>query len=123
MLIIFVGRTTDEENWCFEYKGGFKKVFCYYHNGINHWFQTWSLSFGKLLKIQSRVILLQLTEYELCIASNLIDPSSMVITWEDIGGLDDVVQEIKETVILPFARRDLFLGSALLQPPKGNLAN
>ena len=63
---------------------------------------------------------LQLSEYELCIASNLIDPASMSVTWQDIGGLDGTVQEIKETVILPFARRDLFMGSLLLQPPKGN---
>ncbi len=62
----------------------------------------------------------QLSEYELCIASNLVDPLSMSITWDDIGGLENVLQDIKETVILPFARSDLFIRSNLLQAPKGN---
>ncbi|PVD37847.1 hypothetical protein C0Q70_00449 [Pomacea canaliculata] len=63
----------------------------------------------------------ELSEYELCIASNLVDPKSMDVSWENIGGLDDVIQEIKEMVILPFKRADLFRHSTLLQPPKGVL--
>lgn len=47
-------------------------------------------------------------------------PSScMQITWRDIAGLDEVITELKETVILPVQKRHLFLGSRLLQPPKG----
>ena len=61
----------------------------------------------------------QLTPYELCIASNLVDPLSMTVSWEDIGGLEDVVEEIRESVILPLCRHELFAGSALLQAPKG----
>jgi ATP-dependent 26S proteasome regulatory subunit len=38
----------------------------------------------------------------LCIAANLVDPDSMAITWDDIGGLKDVIEQIKETVIFPF---------------------
>ena len=45
----------------------------------------------------------------------------MVTSWHDIGGLDGVVQEIQETVIIPFKRRSLFAKSTLLQPPKGIL--
>ncbi|BFZ03480.1 hypothetical protein BsWGS_06519 [Bradybaena similaris] len=63
----------------------------------------------------------KLTDYELCIAANLLDPSSMDVTWESIGGLDSTIQEIQETVILPFKRADLFRNSSLLQPPKGIL--
>lgn len=61
----------------------------------------------------------QLSDYELCIASNLVDPLTMAVSWENIGGLDNVIQEIQETVIFPFKRRELFLTSSLLQPPKG----
>ncbi len=61
----------------------------------------------------------QLTEYEMCIASNLVDPLSMLTSWEDIGGLDEVIEEIHETVLLPFTNRKLFSKSSLLQPPKG----
>uniref|UniRef100_A0A0B6ZE81 AAA+ ATPase domain-containing protein n=1 Tax=Arion vulgaris TaxID=1028688 RepID=A0A0B6ZE81_9EUPU len=63
----------------------------------------------------------KLTDYELCVAANLLDPSSMDVTWESIGGLDTTVQDIQETVILPFKRADLFRNSSLLQPPKGIL--
>nr|KAG5702777.1 hypothetical protein BaRGS_003651 [Batillaria attramentaria] len=60
----------------------------------------------------------RLSEYELCIASNLVDPVSMEISWQDIGGLEDVIRDIKETVILPFQKAHLFRHSSLLQPPK-----
>lgn len=63
----------------------------------------------------------KLSDYELCIAVNLVDPVSMAITWDDIGGLIDVIEQIKETVIFPFKRRELFLHSKLLQAPKGVL--
>lgn len=42
------------------------------------------------------------------------------ITWRDIAGLDEVITELKDTVILPVQKRHLFEGSRLLQPPKGN---
>lgn len=61
-----------------------------------------------------------MNEYELCIASNLVDPDSIPICWDDIGGLDDVIQDLKDTVILPF-RLDLGKQSSLAQPPKGVL--
>ncbi|XP_061175089.1 outer mitochondrial transmembrane helix translocase-like [Saccostrea echinata] len=63
----------------------------------------------------------KLTEYELCFAADLIEPESLDVSWVDIGGLDDVVRSIKETVIFPFKRRDLFKDSYLIQPPKGLL--
>jgi SpoVK/Ycf46/Vps4 family AAA+-type ATPase len=64
-------------------------------------------------------VTLKLTEYELCIASNLVDPLSMVTDWNDIGGLAETIQEIKETIIMPFQHHSLFVGSGLVQPPKG----
>uniref|UniRef100_A0A673B8D1 Outer mitochondrial transmembrane helix translocase n=1 Tax=Sphaeramia orbicularis TaxID=375764 RepID=A0A673B8D1_9TELE len=63
----------------------------------------------------------KLSEYEMSIAAHLVDPLSMQITWQDIAGLDEVITELKETVILPVQKRHLFLGSRLLQPPKGVL--
>lgn len=41
------------------------------------------------------------------------------ISWRDIAGLDEVITELKDTVILPVQKRHLFEGSRLLQPPKG----
>ena len=61
----------------------------------------------------------QLSEYELVIASNLIDPVGMTVDWSQIGGLSETINEIQQTVILPFRKSHLFRNSSLLQPPKG----
>ncbi|XP_029999586.1 ATPase family AAA domain-containing protein 1-A-like [Sphaeramia orbicularis] len=62
-----------------------------------------------------------LTEYEMNIASHLVDPQTMKVTWRDIAGLDDIINELQDTVILPFQKRHLLAGSKLFQPPKGVL--
>lgn len=62
-----------------------------------------------------------LTEYEMNIATHLVDPRSIKVTWRDVAGLDEVISELQDTVILPFQKRHLFCGSKLLQPPKGVL--
>ncbi|CAF91345.1 unnamed protein product [Tetraodon nigroviridis] len=63
----------------------------------------------------------KLSEYEMSIAAHLVDPLSLQITWADIAGLDEVITDLKETVILPVQKRHLFQNSRLLQPPKGVL--
>ncbi|CAB0000509.1 unnamed protein product [Nesidiocoris tenuis] len=55
------------------------------------------------------------------IASHLVDPAEISVNWASIGGLSHIINEIKETVILPIKRRDLFTDSHLTQPPKGVL--
>eukprot|EP00126_Sphaerothecum_destruens_P000745 Sdes_comp10959_c0_seq1m2603 len=63
-----------------------------------------------------------LNEYEIMLTSDVIYPEDIHLTWDDIGGLDAVIKELKELVILPFTRPDLFqFQSRLLQPPKGIL--
>ena len=62
---------------------------------------------------------LQLSEYELCIASNLVLPDTMKTEWADIGGLQSTIDEIKETIISPFNHREIFAGTKLVQAPKG----
>ena len=63
----------------------------------------------------------QLNEYELSIAAQLVDPQSIDVTWNDIAGLEDVIEDIKATVILPIRTPELFARSDLHQPPKGVL--
>ncbi len=41
------------------------------------------------------------------------------MTWRDVAGLDEIISELQDTVILPFQKRHLFGASKLLQPPKG----
>ncbi|XP_044759038.1 outer mitochondrial transmembrane helix translocase-like [Coccinella septempunctata] len=62
-----------------------------------------------------------LSEYELMIAAHLVHPDDISVTWNHIAGLDDVITDLRETVILPVQRRDLFENSRLSMPPKGVL--
>lgn len=43
------------------------------------------------------------------------------VNWKDIAGLDHLIKELRETVILPIQKRELFADSRLTQPPKGVL--
>ena len=62
-----------------------------------------------------------LDEHEMALAANLVSPETIGTGWEDIAGLDDVVRELRETVILPIRRRGLLSGSRLTQAPRGVL--
>jgi len=57
----------------------------------------------------------------LALASNLVNPSSIRVGFDDVGGLDDVINDLGESVILPLKNENLFKSSKLLQPPKGVL--
>ncbi|XP_066140452.1 outer mitochondrial transmembrane helix translocase [Euwallacea fornicatus] len=63
----------------------------------------------------------KLTDYEMMIAAHLVDPEDIKVTWADIAGLEGLIQELRETVILPIQRKDLFADSLLTTPPKGVL--
>ncbi|EDO42053.1 predicted protein [Nematostella vectensis] len=63
----------------------------------------------------------QLSEYELAIAADLVDPLSLPIQWSHIGGLHETIQDVKETIILPIQKSHIFSKSKLLSPPKGVL--
>lgn len=62
-----------------------------------------------------------LSDYELVIASHLVVPEDITVSWSDIAGLESVVQELRENVILPVRHRNLFVSSQLCQAPKGVL--
>ncbi|XP_023163451.1 ATPase family AAA domain-containing protein 1 [Drosophila hydei] len=61
------------------------------------------------------------TDYELMIASHLIVPADITVKWSDIAGLDAVIQDLRESVVLPVRHRDLFKESKLWQAPRGVL--
>lgn len=63
----------------------------------------------------------ELTDYEMMIATHLVDPKDIKVSWSSIAGLEPVIQELKETVILPIKRKELFEDSRLTQAPKGVL--
>ncbi|KJE89452.1 ATPase [Capsaspora owczarzaki ATCC 30864] len=65
---------------------------------------------------------IKLTEYEALIAADIVDPTDIDVTWSSIGGLDKTAAELKECLVLPFRRPDLFAtGSKLLHAPTGVL--
>ncbi len=55
------------------------------------------------------------------IACDVINPQDIDVTFDSIGGLDAVKQDLKELVILPLQRPDLFAHGKLLRPQKGVL--
>ncbi|XP_052894134.1 outer mitochondrial transmembrane helix translocase-like isoform X1 [Anopheles moucheti] len=75
----------------------------------------------KLAPSMKKSALQNLNEYEMVIASHLVVPENIAESWDSIAGLDDVCQEIKESLVFPVCHRDMFAGSALYQPPKGVL--
>jgi SpoVK/Ycf46/Vps4 family AAA+-type ATPase len=55
-------------------------------------------------------------------ASEILNPIDLKVSWKDIGGLDDIIDELQELVVLPFTRPDIFSSkSQLLKPPRGEL--
>lgn len=69
---------------------------------------------------------MKLSEYEMGIAAHLVDPLhihvsclNIHVSWSDIASLDDVITDLKDTVILLIKKKNLFQNSRLLQPPKG----
>ncbi|UJR28255.1 hypothetical protein I4U23_009505 [Adineta vaga] len=60
-------------------------------------------------------------EYEMCLLADLINPEDIKVTWQDIGGLDETIDNIRQTVIYPLQHPELFSHSKLLTTPKGVL--
>lgn len=62
-----------------------------------------------------------LSEYEMVIAAHLVVPEDISVSWKDIAGLDNVIVELKESVVLPVKHRGMFQNSNLYSAPKGVL--
>jgi SpoVK/Ycf46/Vps4 family AAA+-type ATPase len=60
-------------------------------------------------------------EYEMCLLTDLINPIDIKVTWQDIGGLDEIIDNVRQTVIYPLEHPELFNQSKLLTTPKGVL--
>ena len=87
----------------------------------------------KIMKLVGMVDL-DLNEHELFIASNIILPNDIDCSWQDIGGLEHIINDLRETVIYPLKDFESFPNfstssshsiinkrSKLIQPPKGVL--
>jgi SpoVK/Ycf46/Vps4 family AAA+-type ATPase len=65
---------------------------------------------------------LHLTQYEQTIAMELVAPKDIPVSFDDIGGLEDIIEELKESVIYPLTMPHLYShSSSLLSAPSGVL--
>ncbi|KAL5519773.1 hypothetical protein ACEPAG_1433 [Sanghuangporus baumii] len=65
---------------------------------------------------------LKLNEYEEAIAAEVIHPDDIDVRFSDIGGLDNIISSLRESVIYPLVYPSLFSSSSsLLSAPKGVL--
>ncbi|KAI9306057.1 P-loop containing nucleoside triphosphate hydrolase protein [Cunninghamella echinulata] len=65
---------------------------------------------------------LKLTEYEQIIATEVIHADEIHVNFKQIGGLDHIIQDLRESVIYPLCYPDLFTSaSGLLGAPRGVL--
>ncbi|KAI9349448.1 P-loop containing nucleoside triphosphate hydrolase protein [Zopfochytrium polystomum] len=65
---------------------------------------------------------LDLNEHEEIIATEVVHPDDINVQFKDIGGLDPIIDSLKETVIYPLCLPQLFQSSSgLLGAPKGVL--
>ncbi|KAF2774557.1 AAA-domain-containing protein [Teratosphaeria nubilosa] len=65
---------------------------------------------------------LNLTAYEQTIAMEVVSPSDIPITFDDIGGLDTIIDELRESIIYPLTMPHLYANhSSLLTAPSGVL--
>ncbi|CAK5261955.1 unnamed protein product [Mycena citricolor] len=65
---------------------------------------------------------IELDEYERTVANEVIHPDDITVKFSDIGGLDDIVSSLRESIIYPLVYPNLFTSaSSLLSSPRGVL--
>lgn len=70
----------------------------------------------------SRIEALELNEYESQVALEVVAPEDIPVGFDDIGGLEDIIEELKESIIYPLTMPHLYRhGGALLAAPSGVL--
>lgn len=76
----------------------------------------------KIQQVNPELKNLSLNEYEKSLLNSLVTPDDIAVTFADIGGLQDTIDELHEAVILPLTEPDLFAAhQGLVQSPKGVL--
>lgn len=73
------------------------------------------------LRLEQPDVLLDLDEYEQALMATMIGPDEIKEGFADIGGLDNIVDDLRESVLLPLTMPELVSHSPLLQAPKGVL--
>lgn len=63
-----------------------------------------------------------LNEHEKTVAASVVSPDTLTCGLEDVGGLEEVVEEVRDLVVLPLTRPEFFgSGNKLIRAPRGLL--
>ncbi|KAK4336704.1 hypothetical protein RND71_043450 [Anisodus tanguticus] len=62
---------------------------------------------------------IELDQHEFEIATQIVDPKNMKISWDDIGGLEDIIENLKTDIIYLIKKPQLMKSSNFFRPPKG----
>ncbi|KAJ1815441.1 mitochondrial dynamin GTPase Msp1 [Coemansia sp. RSA 2599] len=77
---------------------------------------------GKEVAKRLKLAGLKLNDYESTIMGEVILPDDVAVSFSQVGGLDDIIQDLNESVIYPLNHPELFTSSSgLLGSPKGIL--
>lgn len=80
-----------------------------------------SLTWKRLIDNNENLTNIELNSYERTILANVVVPNDIDIKFSDIGGLDDIIEELIENVIYPLTTPELYTQNSLLEAPKGVL--
>jgi SpoVK/Ycf46/Vps4 family AAA+-type ATPase len=64
---------------------------------------------------------LDLNDYENAVLASVVTPFEIDVRFKDIGGLEGIIDDLRESVLYPLTVPELFTHSSLLQAPKGVL--
>ena len=81
-----------------------------------------ALSRKNLARLGKKKEELQLNSYEEVIASELVLPEDIPTSFDSVGGLDGIIKDLQESIILPLKHPQLFMsGKKVIHVPKGVL--
>lgn len=80
-----------------------------------------SQSWQRLVHLNPHLERVELNSYERSVLASVVTPFEIDVQFSDIGGLEDVIEELTESVIYPLTTPELYTQNSLLEAPKGVL--
>lgn len=75
----------------------------------------------KLVEKNPKLGDVQLNSYEKTVLSSVVTADELAVTFKDIGGLDDIIADLHESVVYPLMMPEVYENNPLLQAPSGVL--
>ncbi|AET41620.1 protein-degrading AAA family ATPase MSP1 Ecym_8344 [Eremothecium cymbalariae DBVPG len=80
-----------------------------------------SLTWKRLMESNPSLAGTHLNSYEQNALSSVVTPQDIDVTFSDIGGLENIIDELTESVIYPLTTPELYTQNSLLEAPTGVL--